>query len=417
MNKLDYFIYSIKNENYRHRKWLLCVFAIIGDGTDNEFLKLDGKKLSAKIKKDGAETLVTIEDYKAGAPLYGKNEFCVIPKNCIGFIEQNMKSTYGIFIINALLLWYPYQGKAKYINGVLTPKLLNGLAYDLLKNDKASVEEHRKFENACNMISCLTQTGVPSASRKSITPNPKIPALKKKLLTENKDNMNDPTTIVKVMDQLIAADKEYLKGDPSEKFFSKKNWTVTRLKTMGMYGAEPDFYDESKLSVMETSLNEGWTKNNLPMLINNLRSGAYARGKETALGGESTKITSRIFQNYKVEVDDCLTTIGLLIPINEMNYKIYVGRYVPGRKDPLTVKELEAAAKKGDILEIRSPAFCKSNGSSFCKKCMGDQVNESGLGLNSQTITATSTFMSVAMAATHSKQLTVGRYSYKDRIR
>jgi hypothetical protein len=188
------------------------------------------------------------------------------------------------------------------------------------------------------------------------------------------------------------------------------------MKTMGMYGAEPDYYDESKLSLMTTSLTEGWGKDNMELLINNLRGGSFSRGKETALGGESTKITSRIFQNYHIDVDDCNTTMGLITKINDVNYKNYVGRYVVGSDKPLTIEELKAMRDSGKTIKLRSPAWCSYPGTSFCKRCFGHGVADNGLGLNSQAIIATSAMMYISMKAMHSRQLSVGKYNFKDRI-
>lgn len=417
MIKFDYFIYAIKNNLYLHRAWLLSSFGILPDNESNDFFEIKNKKLKVKISNNGIITYEDIIDFKYGQPLFHKDERCTIPNNIISFIEGKQESTYGIFIINCLMLWYPYQGKAKYINGKITDKVLNKTAYDLLKNNVVSVEEHKKFEDAANMISCLAQVSVPSATRKAITPNPKVKAFKEKLLKENRDKLSDPAVIADIQKQIVDMDKEYLKGDVSLGFFIKdKNFNVTRLKLMGMYGAEPDFYDGTKLSLMETSLTEGWSKDNMQMLVNNLRSGSYGRGKETALGGESTKVTSRIFQNYRIESDDCLTKLGMDIKITDKNYKLFIGRYEVGSKDPLTSKDLEAYAKKNTVITLRSPAFCASPNTTYCKKCMGEQVLESGLGINSQCIIVTSTFMSVAMSSVHSRALTISRYDYKNLI-
>lgn len=417
MIKFDYFIYAVKNKLYLHRAWLLSSFGILADEYSNDFFEIKNKKLKVKLSDNGITSFEEIVDFKLGKPLFYKDEKCTIPNNIIPFIEGKQESTYGIFIINCLMFWYPYEGKAKYINGKITDKILNKTAYELLKTDQVTIEQHKKFEDASNMISCLAQVSVPSASRKAIIPNPKVKAFKEKLLKENRDKLTDPAVIADIQKQIVDMDKEYLKGDVSMGFFIKdKNFNVTRLKLMGMYGAEPDFYDGTKLSLMETSLTEGWTKDNMQMMVNNLRSGAYGRGKETALGGESTKVTSRIFQNYRIEVDDCNTKLGLDIIITEKNYKLFIGRYEVGSKAPLTSKDLEGYAKKNTVITLRSPAYCASPNTTYCKRCMGDQVLESGLGINSQCIIVTSTFMSVAMAAVHSKALTVAKYDHKNLI-
>lgn len=417
MTKLDYFIYSVKNGLYLHRAWLLSTYGIMANDYSNDFITIRDQKLYVKVKDLTFQMEELITDFAFGEPIYGKKEKVLVKNNTLPFIEGDQDTTYGRMIINCLILWYPYQGKIKYQNQYMKPSHIDDLAYELLKSGKSTVEEHIRFENACSMITCLTQTGVPSASRRSMIPNPEVPKLKKKLLEENKDKLEDPAVIADIQNQLIAADKQYLEGDSSLGFFIKgKNFNVTRLKTMGMYGAEPDFYDESKLSLMTTSLSEGWTKDNMQLLINNLRGGSFARGKETALGGESTKITSRIFQNYRIDVDDCHTAIGLKTRINKANYKNLVGRYEVGATAPLTMEVLTRYMKERKVIQLRSPAYCAVNETSFCKRCFGDQVANNGLGLNSQAIIATSAMMYISMGAMHSKQLSVAKYNFLDRI-
>lgn len=417
MKKLDYYLHAVKTGLYLERAWLATVYAIMPTDITSDYFILKDNKLTAKITIDNEQQEVNIEDFKIGFPLFDKDEKVKILNNSIGFIEGDIETTYGLLIVNCLMFWYPYQGQVKYQNMKMGPSYINKIAYDLLNENKVDITAHLRFENASSMITCLTQMGVPSASRKSITPNPEIPKLKKRLLEANKDRLNDAAVVAEIQDEIIAADKEYLKGDTSNGFYiSGKNYSVHRLKTEGMYGAEPDFYDESKISVMETSLSEGWNKDNLPMLINNLRGGSYARGKETALGGESTKVTSRIFQNYRIDVDDCATILGVPVRINSININSFIGRYLVGATKPLTMVDLKGHLATGKLLSMRSPAYCKTNETSYCKKCFGDAVALGGLGLNSQAIIATSTFMGISMAAMHSKELAVRRYEFKDRI-
>lgn len=417
MKKLEYMKYAVENEFYLEREWLLRSFSIMDPTSDNRFYKVENNKLFVSIKDGDNIVLKQIEGFTINTCLFDRNEKVNVPKKWLPFIENDIETTWGIMILNLILFWYPYNGKTPYLNGEFKDAEINKIAFNLLKENKVSNDEHIKYENAVFMISCLSQCAVPSASRKSIVSNPETPKLKKRLLEENKDKLDDPAVIANIQDQLVASEKDWIKGDVSEGFFVKsKTMNVSRLKMMGMYGSEPDFFDESKITVMKSSLDEGWSIGDIPMLNNNTRGGSYSRGKETALGGESTKVTSRIFQNYRIEVDDCNTNNGLWVKITTRGVKQFIGRYLVGSNKPLTESELLALKKDNKVVLMRSPATCKTGSTSYCKKCFGDDVANNGLGLNSQTIIFTSTFMSISMAKMHSTQLKVARYNYKERI-
>lgn len=415
MKKQEYLMRSIENGNYRKRQWLLLTLGILDKHSqlpeDMDLTFIRPGVLGVSID----EAVVEIEDYKVDAPLYGINERISLPVGTLGMVDEVTETTYGVLLMNVILLYYPYQGKVKYLNKQFKPGLLNSIAYEMLKSGKATIEEHIRFENAASFITCLTQVAVPSASRKSITPNDAIRKRRDELLKENKDRLHDPAVVSNIQKELAAMDKEALKDDPSAGFFIKdKSFSVTRLRTMGMYGAEPNFQDETKIDLMTPSLTEGWDVDNLPMLINTLRSGSYSRGKETAMGGESTKITTRIFQNYNVVGEDCGTVLGMRIIVTPENIQIYEGRYLVGGKAPLSVSDLTGMI--GKEVMLRSPIHCIQGDTDLCATCVGRAVADSSVGLNAQAVAATSAFMDIFMQKTHGRALQTERYDYQNRL-
>lgn len=413
MIKQEYIIQSIKNNKHLQRGWLLSIFGILPPNAINLEVgyKLDGDMLYMAL--DNSDW-VEIDDYIIGQPLVGRNELLDLPKDILPNITEGIKTSYGILIINSIVLLYPYGGLVPYINGEITPKALNNIAYNMLKTN-GTIEMHIRFENAVMAITALSQAGVPSASRKSITPNPLIPIRKAELLKEHADNLNDPTVVAGIQKELVKMDREYLKGDSSMGFFIKgKSMNMTRLRTMSMYGAEPDFYDESKISVINNSLTEGWTVEDLPILINSARGGSYSRSASTALGGDEVKVTTRVFQNYTLSDNDCHTKNGLIATINNDNYDKFIGRYLVGSETPLTIETCKLLIGKRVLM--RSPAYCRTEGTTICKRCIGDIVANSEVGMTALTSTVTSAFLSMYMALTHTSELSLHRYSFKDRI-
>lgn len=409
MNKLTYILESVKNENYLNRGWLIKCFSEINlteDSVDYDLIVKDGRLY---VQRD---SLIELKDYVEGGSIIESQDEVTIPGGLHPMIPEKIDTTYGILMNNMLLYWYPYKGKAKYIEEYTTPQEVNDIAYKILIADDGTVDEYVKFEGALSMLTVISQCVVPSASRKSITPNPIIPAIRDKLIAENKDNMTDPVTVAKIQSELVRHDKEYLKDDVSKDFFiAKKQVNMTRLREFGMYGAEPDFYDETKVKVMSNSLSEGWGVDDMPMLINSIRGAAQSRSVSTALGGVEVKNASRAFQNYKINDIDCKSTVGDDYAINKLTLNEYVGRTLT---NGTLIKENDLSI--GQKISVRSPATCLSPGGSVCRVCIGKAVVDTGLGLNALTLTVTSTFLNIFMALTHTAELSLTKYDYKDRI-
>lgn len=415
MKVLEYVLMSILKDKHLERKWLLTVFGILPTNTlpVNEYdIGVDDiGNLYTLIN----EEKVFFTDSIIDKPLTEVNKKINLKSNDLPMIDSDITTTYGILILNSIIIGYPYQGKVKFINGKLEPKMLDNIAIDLLESGKGTVDMHLRYENAVSAIAVLTQTGVPSASRKSITPNPKVADIKAKLLADNKDYLDDPATIAKIQSKLVEVDKEYLKGDSSEGFFiSDKSLNVTRMRSMGMYGAEPDFEDESKINVMVPSLSEGWNIDDFPLIVNSIRGGSFARGASTALGGAEVKTTARVFQNYKVDQKDCGVNRGVLVNINIDNFNDFIGRTKLGVSK--TIKKDELKGFIGKSIKLRSPSYCITPGTSLCEVCIGERVVNSKIGLNSLATTATSSFLSLFMALVHTSELSVKRYNFTDRI-
>jgi len=415
MNKRDYFLYSIKKNYVLKRLWVLVVFTIQPDTLSHDITEEIGLEIKNKIMYitiEGKKEI--IEDFVPDKPLYSRNEFVILKAGELKSLKQDIVSTYGILVLNTLLIETIYEGLVPYINSEMDSKILNKMAKQALSLDKVSCQMHLKFENAVSFITILAPAGVPSATEKSVALNPLIKPLKEKLLAEYKDQLHDPAIITMIQKQLQQIDDEYLKDDPSGRFIITDKAKNSRLKIQGLLGSEADFIDETKYSLITKSLDEGWSAQELPVIINSLRGGSFNRGANTALGGYENKIVGRVFQNYKITDDDCFTTLGLPYKINEDNYNFLVGRYRVGEANALTNSHLNSLI--GKTIFLRDPNFCSLPGTTFCKKCFGDVVSNSSVGLTAKMTTITSEFLSIFLALFHQTALKVERYNYKNRI-
>jgi hypothetical protein len=263
------------------------------------------------------------------------------------------------------------------------------------------------------MLMCLSQTGVPAASKKSIIVNPEITKQKAGLLKAYEGRLHDASAVAALQNKLAALNDEYLKDDPAERFYIKKKSKTSLLKVTGMVGAEQDFIDESKINVMTRSLHEGWGVDNIQMMANAIRAGSYNRGTNTALGGYEVKIIARIFQNYSITLIDCNTKLGAFVKINKINVKNFNGRYLV---DGTVLNEGILMDKIGQYIKIRSPGYCNTPGAAICTKCIGETITNTSIRIPALMTTAIANFLSLFLALVHGQALATERFDYRERI-
>jgi hypothetical protein len=165
---------------------------------------------------------------------------------------------------------------------------------------------------------------------------------------------------------------------------------------------------------MTSSLSEGWEAKDIPMLANTIRGGSYSRAVNTALGGAEVKVTGRAFQNYTVVKNDCQVKRGLKIHINKNNVNNFEGRYLVGKETPLTNEEVASHLNK--VIEIRSPTYCLTEGTSICAKCMGDIIANSNVGIPGLMTGVTTKFLGLFMSLMHTSAMSTAEYDFTDRI-
>lgn len=415
MNKLEYLLHSVERKYYVQRLWLLTMHSVWTRDTwpsDSPYLTMQGNDL---VMPDGT----VINDYVPGQPLYGVNEMVTLETGTFSpsFMPTTIETTYGALLVNLLMVWYPYEGQVEYRNkqSLLTPKSLNKLAADRFRADPSTIENHKRFEAASNMWPALSQIAVPSATRKSILPNKAIWKRRDELVKKHEHELTNPAVIAKIQKELADMDRAALADDPSSGFNIKgKSYDVTRLQMYGMYGAEPDFVDPTKLHVITKSLSEEWGPEDMQVMINTSRAGIHSRGALTALGGAKAKDTMRFFQTAKKTELDCGDTIGMTVKVAPFMRDILVGRNIVGGS---AIKDSDFEGLIGKTVKIRTPARCRVTNSGYCSKCLGTKVDQSEIGLGAMASTATSTFLDVFMAAAHATAIKTTRYDYKTAIR
>ena len=421
MNKREYWIHALKLNLFTKRDWVLSAFAVtnvakLKEGElPTQFPKYVGElaEINGDISfvTEGGST-ETIEGAKIGQPLFNMQEVVELSSGDVVNLKSKVTTTYGKSLANAMVLGYSFGELIPYINEQWNMKAIESTIVDMVKSEIIKVPELKVFFKQIHFLSTFTQLCVPSATEKAMGTDPKIAIRKKELFKQYEGRLHDATVIAKIEDELIAMDKEWLKGDESLGFYIKpKYFNVARKHVHIMQGGSASFADESKIDLIPESLSEGYDLDSLPVMINTLRDGTFSRGAQTALGGEAVKTISRVFQNSNITQDDCKDSVGMPMVLTPINFKEYVGRYITGKSVPLTIEQLKGMV--GKTINVRSPMACKSPNADFCKVCMGDEISENETALSMLAVQVGSAFLSLFLAAAHAKKLSTAKFDYK----
>lgn len=428
MDKRQYLIEALQANTYHRKDWILSTFTLVRptyappEGYPYEIVFKESDDVVYFIDPS-SDNLSVIEGASKTSPIFNIKDRITLQPFDLPNVKDTTETNLGNVLVNCILFVYPFGDKVPFITGKIKSSkiesITSGLLTDVPPNGvervkgKIYVDEYLKHAEAASALAGLSPICVPSASPKTMSVSPDVIKRRDELLEQYKDQLLDPAILARIDTELSALDREWFKGDAGEGFLLKaKAFDVSRKRAFIMVGAESGFSESDEGIVPITkSLVEGWDTEHLAAMINNLRSGIYNRGHETALGGESVKFFYRVFQNTKIIEDDCGSEDGINWVITERNYNKFTGIYRVGETTPLTT----AIAKGliGKTIKLRSPQRCKSAAPSFCAKCMGDLLAVNPTGLHIAASDVGSIFMSTFMAAMHGKALRTSKYDYK----
>ena len=346
--------------------------------------------------------LIKIADGSHEAPFHVEDEFYITDGMIANYKENTpLLTDVGKFLANYVIFASTVGDLVPYVNEMMSPKMLDKKIAPLIINKQITRKEYSKYIDHGYWLLSQGAIYAQSFSEKALTTSPEAIKKKHELMEKYKDKLDDPNTIVAIEAELIAADKAYLKGDPSEPFLvacGGKVFKEVRKKMFLTYGLSAGFLADDGYEFSMNNLEEGWNPENLIIAMNEIRKGSYNRSVETAKGGAESKFIVRIFQEVMITEDDCGDKQGIDVLITKDNVESYVDRYTV---DGNLISAEQLKNSLGKILKIRSPMSCKcANG--FCYKCCGriyEQTRTNAIGV--QSLAVTETFTNIAMAAMH----------------
>jgi hypothetical protein len=349
--------------------------------------------------KDGSVYVIKDTDNKK--PLLTTGTKLKISKIDLPNLNDTIETEYGIYIINILAFIDQFGVNAPYINKPIVSKDLHRAYIEL--NEKGVVKHGKQITVSCQNIELATidiDIVTPAASYKTFTSHKDMDKVRSKLLNTYKDELNNPVVEANIDKELKELDKEYLKDDVSEKFFLP-GIEEKRKKLFLTYGSEPGM-DGKPTNYIEEKLDSGLDiGKDMVGTVNVARSGSYSRGSLTALSGVDTKTSTRMYSSLSVDGDDCGTTKGVTVNVNDKNYSIFTGMHLLSTNKPLTEKDL--LGHVGSSITIRSPGYCKRSKVNYCKSCSGTTVSRKPNAVSGGVAGIDSNLMLVRMKQAHHK--------------
>lgn len=412
MNKLEYFIYSIKNKLHYDRRWLLGV-------TSLPMIRKAGLHMVPTLSPDGKSVMclidgepVTISDALIDKPLYDTGESVKLPVGALPNITEPTNTTYRIAILNAVIITSSFGSKIPYLNvEKFSKQVLNDAVLPAFKDKTVTLQEYLNSMKAIGYINALADVCVPTTSIRALRSSPKVTELKKQLIEQYKDQLDDPVTVARIDKALVKLLKEEMVGDESEGFYVSDNQIAKiRKMTHAMMGGYTRLNDRSKVSTVTSSLHEGFKAEDIPTLINQARAGSYDRGKDTALGGNAAKLAARVYQNLRIIDGDCGSKVGFPVRMRRSLIDKYVGRYLVGPTKATGMTAADLKPLVGKTVYIRSPIACKTPNGNMCQICAGDNVVKLNIQPGPLHSQLGSRFLDISLKAFHGVELKTTRY-------
>lgn len=323
--------------------------------------------------------------------------------------KEEVTTTVGRFLLNYLLLVYPFGDKIDYQNTVFNLGDIDTIVAKGMLDGSIKVEAYKQYIDDLYFIGHFTELCVPTYTRKSLTTDPNVKKVKQELMEKYKGRLNDPNVIMEIENTLIAMDKNYLKDDTVMRFYGPlgdKPFNISRKKMYLTVGGVEEFSKTTGNFVfIPNSLSEGMTAESMPAMANETRKGSFNRGDQTKLGGALTKRITRVLQDLTVSEHDCKTIRGLTVDFSKYKIGRYLGSYIQDGADWVLLTEKNMDQFNGRVCLVRSPMYCQAQ-HGLCYMCMGDiyaKKNAKHLALDAVDIT--STFTTDALKSMHGTKI------------
>nr|DAK33011.1 MAG TPA: DNA-directed RNA polymerase subunit alpha [Caudoviricetes sp.] len=421
MTRVEYFRWVIQETRlWMDLEWIVSLLSYrVGLSEERVgYLKYENGECRYFNKEGYWDKIVDYQNENKG--LFQYKDTIALQKGDIANLDRDIETTVGRVLQNLIMLVYPFGEKISYINKRFMPRDIEGIIKDRLVDTPLStaerskefiyVDEYIRYSDACLFLSQLCQICVPGVTEKAITAPPGgreyLAELMDRAVREGR-SLHDPATIADIGQEMERYDSIYLQGDRSLGFLinKKKDLGIVRKKMFLMYGFDKGFDETSDVDFIDRPLSEGIDYSRIDSYINGSRSGSFSRGAETQLAGVSVKEMLRASSNENIAIEDCHTDLGMRITLTEDNISTYRGFYCFYQGKEIKLDDDNRDMYLGKTVDMRSPAYCRCEGTSRCARCCGPHLSLHQTGISSAVADMGSVFLNTLMKAMHGKAL------------
>ena len=410
MNTQELFNFMIKNGMVGEVKYIKAFFTIPyfknkDEKYETDILLIKDGKVFLKFNNEKLEITTgtfPILDYMEEVVLKAEDWKC---------LDNDITTTIGIAFQNYLMLELPFQGRYKFIDGVVGKKIEDNISEDLL-NKIITTAQYENFVDNCEYLKTWGRYFVQAASRKTLLPpegiTEKKQAIVKRMLAElGEDAFKSQVNIVKLEEELKKIDAEWLKDDPTFGIVTSgkvlNNSRKELFLTVG--GVETLDEESSDANFIVNSLLEGWPEDDelFTAMVNALRAGSLARAIDTQNGGLLAKMILRAIGSYIIKPTlDCGTKLGTEFKVDNNNYKDIKNRHVIINSQTVMIDTDDKAKELiGKDLLIRSPKYCNLVGENYCGKCVNKLLNDNIDGIKNEVTAVAQIVLNEALKKMH----------------
>ena len=435
MSPEAYLLFSIKHDCYMQKAWIVSAFAVTQENDSYKNLNFPGKIIREPFgffflneagEKEPIETTRKITE-----PLFTVKDQAKITKEWISTIQENeVLTSVGTLLVNLIVLYKPFNGKFPYMNGKFNASKLEDIIAKKLestpkegearRNDVFYVDELEKYAMAVSFLETLSGLFVHSVTEVGLLPAPGRKEFKKEILKRYEGKLNNPIEMAKFEAELKDFDKQYLKNDPSYgKFMSGKVEGARSDAFLTMGGQSNSFIETHEVTPIVQSLEDGFPldQKGFTAIANTIRYGSFSRGAETVNGGVVAKAMMRAADSWRITPGDCGTKFGIQRLYNENDIKNIVGRYlIIGTKTVLieTIEMAKVYINKKII--VRSPQYCRREGTQTCEICAGLALSKYPTGLPIPLMEVSAGILNDSLKKMHNSKLSTETMKLSDVI-
>ena len=345
---------------------------------------------------------------KDGKVYYGEEEltFAKLDKQLLQTNDKytigKLETTVGRAIVNALIQ-EATNNKIQYVNKPFTLKY----PVSLVKAGLGKEFTLQEYKNICRVavyIIMITPYIVVSATMKTVSPIKGIEKEKQRVAKElskiSPNWQDDDTMVLQFEAEVMKFVKNYYSDDPTYgiTFVGKTVGSVKKQFVSVGIGSTPDPHGKSKTIIQ--SLNEGiqLTHAGVASTNNTVRAGSAGRGIDTRDGGVTFKTVVQASHYIKIVKRDCKTKDRFPIRVTPSMSSGLLGLY---HDDNVLIDEEYLQKNMGKVINIRTPALCKSGSNTRCSYCCGEELSLSPNGITLMAIKVGSQGVLAALAKFH----------------